>query len=651
MPPEKSIRERDPDALYTPPDKEDGEEHASESASVHNVQPDAAPLTQVSGYIHTHFGNALMQSALSGGQDPLSAVLGAETVLSAAGMGGTELASNGQMGAMLEAMGPDGAAGGDVMMSRDAAGSGVIDPGQAAALIARSRGQRLPEAVAMRLSTALGVDISHARIHTDTAAQKAADAVHAKAFAVGQDVFFGAGKYQPGTSQGDELLLHELTHVVQDAEGRIPTVAGGEGVSVSSPTDAHEREAESAAREAVGMLHGTDALSDLDLSTAVEGAGEDQEVSSGQVAGGLVSREYENDRIIVEFLSDEALVHIFTVVGGMHEDEARGLLMGQQASPHTDGEPRGPDLAERDRGRAFPLDMEEPASEGHIDPANPGLADSEQVYEMPLMQIFELHRDNLLHSELGHMIDFHQLDQAMAMADSLHQFEVVDAIHAFKFRIEQYAWLEVFNVEESGRYQRTPDKTFCNIYAYDMIRAMGAYIPRVFWDEPALSRIEAGAIVVTAEEWAGLGPEARRTHIAPIYDQTVREINTNTMTGWMDDYGAEFGWAKAVDMTEAQEMANAGHPVFILAGKVRNEGSGHISIVLAEDENNQAQRDEESGEVLHPIQSNAGGTNAKVGYGASRGGEWWNARNYRDGHAWYHVGAGTPPIPLPENYE
>ena len=133
MPPEKSIRERDPDALYTPSDKEDGEERASEAESAHNVQTDAAPLTQVSGYIHTHFGNTLMQSALSGGQDPLSAVLGAETVLSAAGLGGMELASNGQMGAMLEAMGPDVAAGGDVMMSRDAAGSGIIDPGQAAA--------------------------------------------------------------------------------------------------------------------------------------------------------------------------------------------------------------------------------------------------------------------------------------------------------------------------------------------------------------------------------------------------------------------------------------------------------------------------------------------------------------------------------------
>jgi hypothetical protein len=125
----------------------------------------------------------------------------------------------------------------------------------AADLIRRSRGTRLPTEVAARLSAALGTDISDAVIHTDSAAAQAAAAVNAHAFATGRDVFFGAGEYKPGTREGDELLAHELTHVVQDSEGRIPQ-ASGEGLTVSSPSDSHEREAETAGREAMDVLHG-----------------------------------------------------------------------------------------------------------------------------------------------------------------------------------------------------------------------------------------------------------------------------------------------------------------------------------------------------------------------------------------------------------
>src|SRR5215213_1078318 len=41
------------------------------------------------------------------------------------------------------------------------------------------------------------------------------DRVAPHAFTTGTDVFFAAGEYQPGTSQGGSLLAHELTHVAQ----------------------------------------------------------------------------------------------------------------------------------------------------------------------------------------------------------------------------------------------------------------------------------------------------------------------------------------------------------------------------------------------------------------------------------------------------
>jgi hypothetical protein len=53
------------------------------------------------------------------------------------------------------------------------------------------------------------------RLHTGPASQQAAEALQARAFTVGRDVYFAAGQFQPGTPEGDHLLAHELTHTVQ----------------------------------------------------------------------------------------------------------------------------------------------------------------------------------------------------------------------------------------------------------------------------------------------------------------------------------------------------------------------------------------------------------------------------------------------------
>ncbi|WP_442941950.1 eCIS core domain-containing protein [Nostoc sp.] len=45
--------------------------------------------------------------------------------------------------------------------------------------------------------------------------------IQARAFTTGQDVFFRSGEYNPGSRGGQELLTHELTHVVQQKEGEL----------------------------------------------------------------------------------------------------------------------------------------------------------------------------------------------------------------------------------------------------------------------------------------------------------------------------------------------------------------------------------------------------------------------------------------------
>jgi len=58
-------------------------------------------------------------------------------------------------------------------------------------------------------------DFSGVRIHSGSQAGELAQALQAKAFSVGRDVCFGKGQYAPGTSEGRNLLAHELTHVLQ----------------------------------------------------------------------------------------------------------------------------------------------------------------------------------------------------------------------------------------------------------------------------------------------------------------------------------------------------------------------------------------------------------------------------------------------------
>ncbi|HUA07334.1 MAG TPA: DUF4157 domain-containing protein [Solirubrobacteraceae bacterium] len=122
---------------------------------------------------------------------------------------------------------------------------GVVHPDVEAAIVAaRGTGHTAEEAVTTRVGSALGDSLTDVRIHTDAGAAELARSVSARAFTVGNDIFFGAGEYQPATPGGRELLTHELVHVVQQ---RGAPRAGR--LTVSQPGDALEREAEDVARD------------------------------------------------------------------------------------------------------------------------------------------------------------------------------------------------------------------------------------------------------------------------------------------------------------------------------------------------------------------------------------------------------------------
>jgi hypothetical protein len=80
---------------------------------------------------------------------------------------------------------------------------------------ARGGGRPLDEPVRRRMEGAFGHSLAGVRIHTGGEAADLNRSISARAFTTGNDVFFGAGQYQPDTAEGERMLAHELAHTQQ----------------------------------------------------------------------------------------------------------------------------------------------------------------------------------------------------------------------------------------------------------------------------------------------------------------------------------------------------------------------------------------------------------------------------------------------------
>jgi hypothetical protein len=280
-----------------------------------------------------------------------------------------------------------------------------------------------------------------------------------------------------------------------------------------------------------------------------------------------------------------------------------------------------------------------------VRPANPAAAGDVGRQYGSLRRVFYEHRMNQLREAFG-VWSVDQVLSAIDVAAEAGRADVAQAVRAGLFRANQHAVVETLNVTTSARYQPGNNKTFCNIYAYDFVSAMGGYLPRVWWTDRALRRIEAGAEVVTAEEFRSLQAEGESIEnvIAPQYGATVSEMNANALNRWIRAHGADYGWREETDMTGAQDAANGGSIVILLARNANPRRSGHITIILAENGEHSANRAED-GSVSVPLQSQAGSSNFK--YGAGR--QWWSDARHAEGAAWIFEGEIQSPLVAPED--
>jgi hypothetical protein len=106
-------------------------------------------------------------------------------------------------------------------------GRGTAVPNGLEAAIQRARyaGRPIDQNLRRPMEEAFGADLSAVRIHADARSDELNQAVGARAFTSGHDVFFRRGAYNPGSTVGQEVLAHELTHVVQQSGSKLRRVS------------------------------------------------------------------------------------------------------------------------------------------------------------------------------------------------------------------------------------------------------------------------------------------------------------------------------------------------------------------------------------------------------------------------------------------
>ena len=133
-----------------------------------------------------------------------------------------------------------------LIAQRSAAGDYELDQDTEARINqARAGGQTLDAGVQKKMGESLGQDLSGVRAHTTAESDDLNKQLGARAFTTGQDIFFGEGEYNPNSGAGQELIAHELTHVVQQQQGEVPV---GGRMRVNAPGDAFEQEADTVAK-------------------------------------------------------------------------------------------------------------------------------------------------------------------------------------------------------------------------------------------------------------------------------------------------------------------------------------------------------------------------------------------------------------------
>jgi Domain of unknown function (DUF4157) len=107
----------------------------------------------------------------------------------------------------------------------------------------------LPDEIQTKMENSFGADFSEVKIHTNS---KTAEDLNAIAYTQGNDIYFASG-YNPYSSQGQEYLGHELSHVIQQKAGIVKTTNQESGFNINADNALESMADEAGKRAASGQ--------------------------------------------------------------------------------------------------------------------------------------------------------------------------------------------------------------------------------------------------------------------------------------------------------------------------------------------------------------------------------------------------------------
>ncbi|WP_221417892.1 DUF4157 domain-containing protein, partial [Fulvivirga kasyanovii] len=183
----------------------------------------------------------------------------------------------------------------------------------------------LPDAVKGKMEGAFGTSFADIKVHNNSSqAQK----IGALAYAQGNDIHFAPGQYNPASSKGQELIGHELTHVVQQRQGRVKATTQAKGLAVNDDP-ALEQEADTmGAKAARGQA--------INSGVAVQKKAQDDVVQKNEIEGPWNKGDPVHENLTLQSLIKAGIVpegtsfddeEVFEYIRGViWNDDPEGLL-------------------------------------------------------------------------------------------------------------------------------------------------------------------------------------------------------------------------------------------------------------------------------------------------------------------------------------
>ena len=119
--------------------------------------------------------------------------------------------------------------------------------------------------VMSKMESSFGTSFSDVNIHKESS--KASD-VGALAYTQGSDIHFAPGQFKPETNSGQQLLGHELTHVVQQREGRVSPTTEVNGMPVNDNKGLEAEADQMGAKAAQGKFIGSSGSLSMNSKTS-----------------------------------------------------------------------------------------------------------------------------------------------------------------------------------------------------------------------------------------------------------------------------------------------------------------------------------------------------------------------------------------------